>query len=71
MKVPQCLAKFELVNGEFVSRCHLDLGHVGPHEGWCLGSKCHWPQGFTSEQELVESLGFEIWNNTFGPDAKP
>ena len=39
--IPQCRAKFELANGEFVSRCHLDLGHNGAHEGWCLGSKCH------------------------------
>ena len=46
--VPQCRAKFELVNGEYVSPCHLDLGHKEAHEGWCLGSKCHWPQGFTS-----------------------
>jgi hypothetical protein len=28
MKHPQCRAKFELANGEFVSRCHLDLGQV-------------------------------------------
>ena len=34
--VPQCRAKFELANGEFVSRCHLDLGHKEAHEGWCL-----------------------------------
>lgn len=56
MKHPQCRAKFELVNGEFVSRCHLDLGHNGAHEGWCLGSKCHWPQGFTSEEEVNKAL---------------
>jgi hypothetical protein len=53
---PQCRAKFELANGEFVSRCHLDLGHKGAHEGWCLGSKCHWPQGFTSEEEVNKAL---------------
>jgi hypothetical protein len=56
MKHPQCRAKFELANGEFVSRCHLDLGHKEAHEGWCLGSKCHWPQGFTSEAEVNRAL---------------
>ena len=58
--VPQCRAKFELANGEFVSRCHLDLGHKEAHEGWCLGSKCHWPQGFTSEEEVNRVLDAEI-----------
>jgi hypothetical protein len=57
---PQCRAKFELANGEFVSRCHLDLGHKEAHEGWCLGSKCHWPQGFTSEEEVNRALDAAI-----------
>jgi hypothetical protein len=60
LPVPQCRAKFELANGEFVSRCHLDLGHKEAHEGWCLGSKCHWPQGFTSEEEVNRALDADI-----------
>ena len=60
MKVTKCRAKFEIANGEFVSPCHLDLGHIGAHEGWCLGSKCHWPQGFTSEEECNRALDAEL-----------
>ena len=56
LPTPQLPRQFELANGEFVSRCHLDLGHKGAHEGWCLGSKCHWPQGFTSEEEVNKAL---------------
>ena len=53
-KEPQCGATFELVNGEFVSPCHKLEGHIGSHEGYCLGSPCVWPQGFGSEQEISE-----------------
>lgn len=47
-----CRATFELANGETVTPCCLPQGHQGDHQGSCLGSKCSWPQGCTSEEEL-------------------
>ena len=49
-----CSARFEPVNGETVTPCHLPSGHDGNHEGRCLGSACAWPQGVTCERELNE-----------------
>ena len=49
-----CGAMFQLANGELVSLCHKPKGHVGSHEGYCLGSPCVWPQGFSSEDEISE-----------------
>lgn len=37
-----CLAVITIPNGERVSACHLDEGHTGTHEGWCLGSRAVW-----------------------------
>jgi hypothetical protein len=47
-----CGAKFELDNGEQVSPCHLECGHDGHHQGFVLGSRCVWPQGYESEFDL-------------------
>jgi len=49
---PACYATFELANGETVTPCHKPKGHDGDHEGWCLDSRCVWPQGFDSEQAM-------------------
>jgi hypothetical protein len=51
-----CGVTFELANGETVTPCHLPKDHEGDHQGWCLGSRCNWPQGFDSEEALVMSL---------------
>lgn len=56
----RCYATFELANQETVTPCHLQRGHEGDHEGWCLGSKAHWPHGFISEYELHRALNAEI-----------
>lgn len=56
----RCYATFELANQETVTPCHLQRGHEGDHEGWCLGSKAHWPHGFISEYEFRRSLDAEI-----------
>lgn len=37
-----CGATTELPNGESVSSCHRPKGHIGVHEGWCLGNRCVW-----------------------------
>jgi hypothetical protein len=49
---PRCRATFILANGELVTPCHKPKLHKDAHEGTCLGSLCHWPQGFSSEEEL-------------------
>lgn len=51
----KCCAPFELVNGETVTPCDLPRWHTGPHKGYCLGSRCSWPEGFVSEEELLKS----------------
>ena len=56
----RCYATFELANQETVTPCHLQRGHQGDHEGWCLGSKAHWPHGFISEYEFRRALDAEI-----------
>jgi hypothetical protein len=56
----RCYATFELANQETVTPCHLQHGHEGDHEGWCLGSKAHWPHGFISEYEFRRALDAEI-----------
>ena len=56
----RCYATFELANQETVTPCHLQRGHEGDHEGWCLGSKAHWPHGFISEYEFRRALDAEI-----------
>lgn len=56
----RCYATFELANQETVTPCHLQLGHEGDHEGWCLGSKANWPRGFISEYEFRRALDAEI-----------
>lgn len=38
---PRCGDKIEIPNGETVTACHLDKGHKGAHQGWCLGSRCN------------------------------
>jgi hypothetical protein len=52
-----CGATFEPANGGHVSPCHLPKGHDGQCEGWCLGSRCRWPQGVDSEEELYRNSG--------------
>jgi hypothetical protein len=46
-----CGATYEMANGETITPCHKYKGHEGVHEGYCLGSKCVWAQGTTSEYE--------------------
>jgi len=52
----RCYATFELGNQETVTPCHLQRGHEGDHEGWCLGSRAHWPRDFISEYEFRRML---------------
>lgn len=51
----KCNARFELANGEIVSPCCLEKDHDGDHLGTVLGSRCRWPQGFSSEEELYQA----------------
>jgi hypothetical protein len=41
----KCGATIEILNGEYVSPCHLAAGHDGTHEGFCLGSRAVWSGG--------------------------
>lgn len=52
LEIKTCGAKFELLNGETVTPCHLPYGHEGKHTGTCLGSEVRWPQGYSSQYEL-------------------
>lgn len=38
----RCNFRFELMNGETVTPCHKERGHLGEHEGYCLGSRAVW-----------------------------
>lgn len=50
-----CGARFEPANGEEVTPCRLAKGHVGRHEGTCLGSVCYW----APEQSKPEACGWD------------
>jgi hypothetical protein len=52
---PKCGATITLMNGEHVTPCHKDEGHVGDHEGYCLGSRGVWRSKVkhTTEEEVI------------------